>query len=84
VSRLKLDGLLDSVAIEQSEAFKSGLMFARSEGIIPAPESTHAIAAVVREALKARESGKSEVILFNLSGHGLLDLAAYEDFLPEF
>ena len=84
MSRLKLDGLLDSVAIEQSEAFTSGLMFARSEGIIPAPESTHAIAAVVREALKARESGKSEVILFNLSGHGLLDLAAYEDFLPEF
>ncbi|GAB1374444.1 MAG: TrpB-like pyridoxal phosphate-dependent enzyme [Bacteroidales bacterium] len=84
VSRLKLDGLLDSVAIEQSEAFTSGLMFARSEGIIPAPESTHAIAAVVREALKARESGKSEVILFNLSGHGLLDLAAYEEFLPEF
>jgi tryptophan synthase beta chain len=56
-------------------------MFARSEGIIPAPESNHAIAAVIREALKAKESGRSEVILFNLSGHGLLDLSAYKDFL---
>jgi tryptophan synthase beta chain len=81
VSHLKREGFIDSVAIEQSEAFSAGLLFARSEGIIPAPESNHAIAAVVREALKAKESGKSEVILFNLSGHGLLDLSAYKDYL---
>lgn len=82
VSQLKKDGLIDSVAIDQAEAFDAGLLFAHSQGIIPAPESTHAIASVVREAKKARESGKSEVILFNLSGHGFLDLAAYEEFLP--
>lgn len=82
VSRLKADGFLDSVAVEQKDAFAAGLLFAQSEGIIPAPESTHAIAATIREALKAKESGKSEVILFNLSGHGLLDMAAYEEFLP--
>jgi tryptophan synthase beta chain len=58
-----------------------GELFAQCEGIIPAPESTHAIAATIREALKAKESGEEKVILFNLSGHGLLDLSAYEDFL---
>lgn len=81
VSQLKHDGYLDSCAIEQKEAFDAGILFARSEGIIPAPESTHAIAATIREALKARESGKSEVILFNLSGHGFLDLGAYEQYV---
>lgn len=82
VSQLKKDGLIDSVAIDQAEAFEAGLLFAHSQGIIPAPESTHAIASVVREAKKAKELGRSEVILFNLSGHGFLDLAAYEEFLP--
>ena len=81
VSQLKQDGYLDSCAIEQKEAFDAGILFARSEGIIPAPESTHAIAATIIEALKARESGKSEVILFNLSGHGFLDLGAYEQYV---
>ena len=56
-------------------------MFARAEGIIPAPESTHAIAATIREALKAKEEGREEVLLFNLSGHGLIDLPAYEKYL---
>ena len=82
-SHMKREGLIDSAAVGQEEAFAAGLIFARSEGILPAPESTHAIAVVLREALKAREAGKSEVLLFNLSGHGLLDLAAYEDFLPK-
>jgi tryptophan synthase beta chain len=81
VSQLKKDGYLNSYAIDQPEAFKAGIIFAGAEGIIPAPESTHAIAATIREALKAKESGKSEVILFNLSGHGLLDLPAYEGYL---
>lgn len=77
VSCLKQDGYLDSCAIEQQEVLSAGTIFARAEGIVPAPESAHAIALTIREALKAKENGKSEVILFNLSGHGLLDLAAY-------
>ena len=81
VSQLKKDGYLSSYAIEQEETFKAGILFARAEGIIPAPESTHAIAATIREALKAREAGRAEVLLFNLSGHGLLDLPAYEGYL---
>jgi tryptophan synthase beta chain len=81
VSQLKSDGYINSCAIEQEETFKAGLLFAKTEGIIPAPESTHAVAATIREALKAKESGKSEVILFNLSGHGLLDMGAYENYL---
>ena len=81
VSHLKKEGIIESVTIDQKEAFSAGLTFAKSEGIIPAPESNHAIASAIREALKAKESGRSEVILFNLSGHGLLDLQAYKEFL---
>ncbi len=81
VSQLKMDGFINSYAFEQKETFEAGILFARSEGIIPAPESTHAIAATIREALKARESGRQDVLLFNLSGHGLLDLAAYDKYL---
>ncbi len=61
--------------------FEAGTLFARTEGIVPAPESAHAIAAVMAEAEQAREAGKKRVILFNLSGHGLLDLSAYETHL---
>ena len=61
--------------------FEAATLFARKEGIVPAPESAHAIAAVVAEAIKARETGKKQVLLFNLSGHGLLDLSAYESYL---
>ncbi len=74
---LKL-GLIEAQAIHQSKVFAAGTLFARSEGIIPAPESAHAIAAVIAEAEQAREAGRKRVILFNLSGHGLLDLSAYE------
>jgi len=81
VSQLKSDGFIDSCAIDQLETFKAGVMFARTEGIIPAPESTHAIAATIREALKAKEAGKSEVLLFNLSGHGMLDMSFYESYI---
>ncbi len=81
VSQLKSDGFIDSCAIDQLETFNAGLLFARTEGIIPAPESTHAIAATIREALKAKEAGKSEVLLFNLSGHGMLDMASYEKYI---
>ena len=60
---------------------QAAVLFARSEGLVPAPESSHAIAAVVNEAVKCRESGQKKVLLFNLSGHGLLDLSSYESYL---
>ncbi len=81
VSFIYHEGLMKAVAYEQTEVFKVGVDFARVEGIIPAPESAHAIKAVVVEALKCKESGKSKTILFNLSGHGFLDLKGYEDYL---
>ena len=65
----------------QDECFSAALQFARSEGIVPAPEPTHALAACVREALKAKETGEQTVILTALCGHGLLDLPAYEAYL---
>ena len=78
VSQLKHDNLIDAVDIPQLETFKAATLFARTEGIISAPESSHAIAATIREALKAKVEGKQEVILFNLSGHGLIDMTAYD------
>ena len=81
VSQLLKDGYVEAVDIEQKESFESGCLFAKAEGIIPAPESCHAIAAAVREALKCKETGEEKVILFNLSGHGLIDMAAYDQFL---
>jgi tryptophan synthase beta chain len=72
---LKL-GLIEAEAYPQSQVFESATLFARSEGIVPAPESAHAIQAVAEEAVKAREAGEKRVLLFNLSGHGLLDLSA--------
>ncbi len=77
---LKL-GLIEAQAIHQSKVFEAGTLFARTEGIVPAPEAAHAIAAVIGEAEQAREAGKKRVILFNLSGHGLLDLSAYETYM---
>lgn len=81
VSQLKADGLMDAVDIPQLESFEAATMFARAEGIIPAPESAHAIAAAIREARKAKEAGEQKVILFNLSGHGLIDMTAYDRYL---
>lgn len=81
VSQLKEDNLMEAVDIPQLETFAAATMFARSEGIIPAPESSHAIAAAIREAKKAKEAGESKVILFNLSGHGLIDMAAYDQYI---
>ncbi|GHU98257.1 tryptophan synthase [Bacteroidia bacterium] len=80
VSQLLRDGLVEAQAVPQLETFAAGLIFARSEGIIPAPESTHAIAAAIREANQAKEEGRSRTILFNLSGHGMIDLYAYEQY----
>lgn len=81
VSQLYKDGIIEACAYHQVETFRSAVDFARSEGIIPAPESAHAVKAAVDQALKAREEGKKKTILFNLSGHGHFDLAAYEDFM---
>ncbi len=80
VSQLLKDGMMEAVDIPQLESFEAGTLFARTEGIIPAPESCHAIAATIREALKAKETGEEKVILFNLSGHGLIDMASYDKY----
>lgn len=80
VSQLLKDGMMEATDISQPEAFEAGVLFARAEGIIPAPESCHAIAATIREARKADEAGEKPVILFNLSGHGLVDMASYDSY----
>lgn len=74
-------GLIDAVAVQQNATFEAAIQFARSEGIIPAPESAHAIRAVIDEALDAKAKGEKRVILFNLSGHGNFDMGAYEAYL---
>jgi len=79
-SQLLRDNLIHAVAIQQLECFDAGLKFARTEGIMPAPEANHAIAQVIREANLAKEEGKSKTILFNLCGHGHLDMQAYQDY----
>jgi tryptophan synthase beta chain len=81
VSQLVTEGIFTPRSVRQKEVFEAGILLARTEGIIPAPETNHALAAVIDEAKKAKEEGKEKVILFNWSGHGLLDLAAYEKYL---
>jgi tryptophan synthase beta chain len=81
VSHLYDQGFIDAVAYRQNECFEAALRFARTEGIIPAPESSHAVKAAIDEALRAREAGEERVILFNLSGHGHFDMAAYDAYL---
>jgi tryptophan synthase beta chain len=90
VSALVKEGLVEARAFRQNETFEAALRFARTEGIIPAPEAAHAIRAAIDEAEEAREAGEERTILFNLSGHGHFDLAAYDAYLagdledPEF
>ena len=81
VSQLMKDGLMEAVDIKQLDSFKAGVLFAQTEGIVPAPESAHAIAAAIDEALKCKEEGTQKTILFNLSGHGLVDMSAYDKYL---
>ena len=81
VSQLLKDGYMEATDIKQLESFEAGCLFAQAEGIIPAPESCHAIAATIREANKCKETGEEKVILFNLSGHGLIDMASYDKYL---
>ena len=81
VSELLKQELIEAVDIRQLDSFRAGCLFAKTEGIIPAPESCHAIAAAVDEALKCRENHEKKVILFNLSGHGLVDMSAYDQYI---
>ncbi|HSH29237.1 MAG TPA: TrpB-like pyridoxal phosphate-dependent enzyme [Thiohalobacter sp.] len=78
VSQLYHEGLIEAVAVKQLATFEAGVQFARAEGIIPAPESNHAIRAAIDEALQCRESGEAKAIFFNLSGHGHFDMASYD------
>ncbi len=80
VSLLHDDGIIEARAFYQNAVFEANTTFARAEGIIPAPESGHAVRAAIEEALQAKEEGKERVILFNLSGHGHFDMAAYESY----
>jgi tryptophan synthase beta chain len=79
--KLTKEGYAEAVAYHQNEVFEAARLFAKTEGFVVAPETAHAVKAVVDEALKCRENGESKVILFNCSGHGLLDLAAWDAFL---
>jgi tryptophan synthase beta chain len=81
VSHLLRQNLIEARAYDQIETFSAGVKWARSEGVIPAPETNHVIAAVIQEAERAKEEGKEKVILFNFSGHGIIDLSAYDAFL---
>lgn len=81
VSQLLKDGLMEAADVKQLDTFKAATIFAQAEGIIPAPESSHAICVAIQEALKAKEEGKQKTILFNLSGHGLIDMSAYDMYL---
>jgi len=81
VSAAYNDKLINPIAIDQIECYEAGILFSRTEGIVPAPETTHAIAGAIREAKKAKEEGKEKVILFNFSGHGLMDMVGYDKYL---
>ena len=81
VSQLLKDKMMEAVDITQLDSFEAGCLFAQAEGIIPAPESCHAIAAAIQEAKKCIETGEEKVILFNLSGHGLIDMSSYDKYL---
>ena len=81
ISQLMIDNLMEAVDIPQLESFEAGVLFAQTEGIMPAPDSAHAISSAIREAKIAKEEGKEKVILFNLSGHGFVDMTAYDQFI---
>jgi tryptophan synthase beta chain len=81
VSLLKHEGFIEARSVHQRPCFEAGIQFARTEGLIPAPESNHAIRAAIDEALVAKETGEKKVILFNLSGHGYFDMTSYQRYL---
>ena len=79
-SQLLKGGLIEAVALQQLECFEAGVIFAKAEGFVPAPEATHGIAQVIREVQRAKEEGVSKTILFNMCGHGFVDMGAYQDY----
>lgn len=81
ISQLRHEGIIEAAALPQNACFEGAVLFARTEGIVPAPESSHAIRAAIDEAVKAREEGQQRTILFNLSGHGHFDMSSYEAYL---
>ncbi|MCW2773528.1 MAG: pyridoxal-phosphate dependent TrpB-like enzyme [Nocardioides sp.] len=81
VSHAVHEGLIEATALHRTECFEAAVEFARTQGVVPAPESSHALAQVRREALAAAESGEEKVIVVGLSGHGLLELGAYDAYL---
>ena len=80
ISHLKEIGLIEAVALRQKACFEAGVMFARCEGIVPAPETNHAVCAAIDEALKCKQEGNTRTIVFNLTGHGNFDMQAYADY----
>jgi tryptophan synthase beta chain len=80
ISKLIMDGHVEAEALQQLECFAAGVLFAKAEGILPAPEANHAIASVIRQAREGDAAGEKRVILFNLCGHGHFDLQAYDDY----
>jgi tryptophan synthase beta chain len=80
VSQLAVEGIIEPRTATQLDAMKAGMIFARTEGMISAPETNHALACIIEEAQKAKEEGKEKVILANWSGHGLIDLVAYDKY----
>jgi tryptophan synthase beta chain len=80
VSHLHQLGLIEATAYTQTEVFAAGVQFARAEGILPAPEANHAVKATIAGALRCKEEGSTETILFNLCGHGHFDMGAYIDY----
>ena len=80
ISQLYHEKLIEAVAVPQVATFEAGVMFARAEGIIPAPESAHAIRACIDEALRCKQTGEPKTLFFNLSGHGHFDMSAYESY----
>jgi tryptophan synthase beta chain len=82
VSHLKELGLIEATAYHQNACFEAGVLFARAEGIVPAPEANHAVKGAIVEALRCKAEGRSEVILFNLCGHGHFDMSAYSATSP--
>jgi tryptophan synthase beta chain len=81
VSHLKELGIIEARAYQQTQCFEAGVLFARNEGIVPAPEANHAVKGAIDEALRCKREGRSEVILFNLCGHGHFDMSAYTNYM---
>lgn len=80
VSHVQREGLIESIAVQQLECYRAAVLFARTEGFIPAPETSHAIAAAIREAERAKAEGRERTIVLSWSGHGLMDLSGYHAF----